>query len=350
MLAKNAKRANALLLAILLALSLPGCTSAGKPPDNKPEDYGLSLYESPNGDWECCLPSEPEKSDAEDTTLSRFLDDSSYEQWISYGDMGLFKIIRVSGSKAQELTSLMQNDVDACWKELEGIGTFAFADDAGWAPAYPNEFKDADLEVPAISRYETDNRAFPTMELCASYTFRNRQSDGYKDGCWGVLGSYNEMAFYILASICDSKPMTRAMQNSFQALPDSGFTPLASSDQGDAGSSSSSEAQELFVPKGAISWQEAGSHIGENVTIYGPVVNTNYEQSVNGRPTYLDIGVAYPDTSGVAAIIWGEDRANFGSAPEAAYEGRTVYITGEPYVYKGQCYIKVFSPSQIQVM
>lgn len=349
-LGKNTRRASALLLTILLSLSLFGCSSTNKPPDNKPEDYGLTLYEVPNGEWECYLPSEPERSDADATMLSMFLDDSPCEQWISYGESGLYKVIRITGAKAQELTALMQSDTDACWKELESIGTFAFVDDTGWAPAYPNAFKDEALEVPDINRYETEDRAFPTMELVGSYTFKNSQLDGYKDGYWGVLGTYNEAAFYLLVSICDSMPMTRAMQNSFQVLPPSELSQSDSSDQSAAEDSDSNSAQESFIPEGAIGWQEAASHIGETVTIYGPVVKINYESSVNGRPTYLDIGVAYPDKSGITAIIWGEDRFRFSDSPEALYEGKTVCVTGELYIYNGQCDIKVTSPDQIQVL
>lgn len=101
---------------------------------------------------------------------------------------------------------------------------------------------------------------------------------------------------------------------------------------------------------GAISWQEAQSHIGESITVYGPVVDTNYAAKVNGQPTYLNIGVPYPDKSGVSALIWGEDRGAFSAAPESVYKGKTVCVTGEPYMYNGQCYIKVTSPSQIQVL
>lgn len=348
--AENAKRTGALLLTVLLSLSLLGCSSASKPPDNKPEDYGLTLYESPNGDWECHLPSAPERSDADTPALSIFLDDSPYEQWISYGEAGLFKVIRVTGSKAQELSSLMQNDADSCWKELEAIGTMAFVSDTGWAPAFPNAFKDEEFEVPDINRYETADKAFPTMELVGSYTFKNHQLDGYKDGYWGVLGTYNDAAFYLLVSICDSMPMTRAMQNSFELLPDGELTPSDSDDQSAAEESSPSETQESSIPEGAISWQEASSHIGETVTIYGPVVKTNYESAVNGRPTYLDIGVAYPDKSGVTVVVWGEDRPRFSDPPETLYEGKTICVTGELYVYNGQCDIKVTSPNQIQIL
>lgn len=347
---ENAKRASALLLITLLSLSLSGCSSTSKPPDNKPEDYGLTLYEAPNGEWECYLPSAPEKSDADAATLSMVFDGSPYEQWASYGDSGLFKVIKVTGSKAQELTSLMQSDVDACWKELEAIGTFAFMDDTGWAPAYPNAFKDEGLEIPDVNKYETENRAFPTMELVGSYTFRNSQLDGYKDGYWGVLGTYNDVAFYLLVSICDSMSMARAMQSSFQALPARELASSGSSDQSATEGSDSNSAQESLIPEGAISWQEAASHIGETVAVYGPVVKINYESSVNGQPTYLDIGAAYPDKSGVTAIIWGEDRFRFNKAPEALYEGKTVCVTGELYVYNGQCDIKVTSPSQIQIL
>lgn len=104
------------------------------------------------------------------------------------------------------------------------------------------------------------------------------------------------------------------------------------------------------IPAGAINWQDAGSYMGQNVTIYGPVKKASYKSSVNGKPTYIDIGVAYPDTSGVSAIVWGEDRSNFSSKPESAYNDKNICVTGLLYEYKGSKYIKVTSPDQIQVV
>lgn len=114
-------------------------------------------------------------------------------------------------------------------------------------------------------------------------------------------------------------------------------------------SGSAPQSGAAAIPAGAIDWKQAQSHVGESITVCGPVANANYAQAVNGRPTYLDLGVAYPDRGGISVIIWGQDRGKFSDAPEIAYQGKTVCVTGEPYMYDGRCYIKVTSPSQIQI-
>lgn len=104
------------------------------------------------------------------------------------------------------------------------------------------------------------------------------------------------------------------------------------------------------IPDGAISWKDASSHIGEIVTVYGKVVDVDYESGANGAPTFMDIGASYPDTNRVTAVIWGENRSRFTPSPKALYEGKTICVTGEIYVYNGACNIEVESPSQIEVI
>lgn len=104
------------------------------------------------------------------------------------------------------------------------------------------------------------------------------------------------------------------------------------------------------VPAGAIPWSEAAGHVGETVTLYGPIVDTEWAASSNGQPAFLDMGAAYPDESRVSVTIWGEDRSSFSEPPEDTYKGLTVAVTGEVYVYDGVCRVEVVSPSQIAVI
>lgn len=104
------------------------------------------------------------------------------------------------------------------------------------------------------------------------------------------------------------------------------------------------------LPEGAISWKDAAKHIGETVTVYGPVVGIEYAKSSEGQPTFLDIGAEYPSSNRLTITIWGEDRNNFKKAPEKAYKGKTICVTGEIYLYEDTCYIKVTSPKQISVV
>ncbi len=98
-----------------------------------------------------------------------------------------------------------------------------------------------------------------------------------------------------------------------------------------------------------ISWEWALDHVGEKVTILGPVVDTAYAPSSNGSPTFLNIGRPYPDPGRFQVVIWGEDRDRFPSPPEDMYYGQKIAVTGTVKNYKGVGEIIVRSPDQIEV-
>ncbi len=104
------------------------------------------------------------------------------------------------------------------------------------------------------------------------------------------------------------------------------------------------------LSSGALPWQEAQQHVGETVTVCGPVAETEYANTSDGQPAFIDLGVAYPDERRVTLVIWGEDRNAFPEPPETMYAGTTICVTGEPYIYEGVCYIRVTSPSQVQIV
>lgn len=120
---------------------------------------------------------------------------------------------------------------------------------------------------------------------------------------------------------------------------------------GESAGSASKDAQlSDGIPAGAIGWSQADRYIGQTATFYGSVVDTEYASSSNGHPTFLDLGVAYPDANRLSIVIWGKDKSAFSTAPENLYEGKTIAVTGEVYVYNGVCNIEVSSPSQITVL
>lgn len=319
---------------LVLCLGFVGCSSSAKQSDKSPEEYGLSLYQSPDGDWSCYLPSPPEAVEQERISLTYEFPNATIGQWRSHSDESYVAVFRITGEDASDLISLAKNDTDACWEKLETIGTIAFVGDTGWVPAYPNSFEDKELTIPAITRFEASDRATPTLEFYADYTFRNTSSDAMRDGCWGVVGTYTDDAFYVLATLCDTGTLTRSMQKTFEANPSSGYTPSAVS----------------TIPEGAIDWTEAKAHIDEVVTVYGPVKDYSFLTGSNGQPCYIDIGAAYPDDSRVSMVVWGEDRGNFPDAPESMYQGKTVCVTGELYSYDNTTYVKVATPDQVTVL
>ena len=111
---------------------------------------------------------------------------------------------------------------------------------------------------------------------------------------------------------------------------------------GSAGAGSSASCS------GAISWNTAKSAVGRIATVKGRVVDAKYARWSNGRPTFLDLGRAYPSPSRFTIVIWSENRASFGT-PERRYLGRTVCVRGRVSTYKGVAQIEAVSPSQIAV-
>ena len=98
---------------------------------------------------------------------------------------------------------------------------------------------------------------------------------------------------------------------------------------------------------GAVSWKQARKHVGRVVTVKGPVVDTYFASSSNGQPTFLNMGVAYPNTRRFTIVIWGEHRSRFGS-PERRYYRRTVCVRGLVEMYNGAPEIQLGSPSLIR--
>jgi hypothetical protein len=85
-------------------------------------------------------------------------------------------------------------------------------------------------------------------------------------------------------------------------------------------------------------WEEAVNHIGEWGTVCGPVPYAHYWSGDRGQPTFVDIGMSYLDPEHFTVVIWGEDRGNFPMAPEDAFLGKMVCVTGwiEPYLDAAQ--------------
>jgi hypothetical protein len=99
---------------------------------------------------------------------------------------------------------------------------------------------------------------------------------------------------------------------------------------------------------GAVGWQSASRVVGRVATIRGRVAGTRYAVSSNGSPTFLNIGVDYPNPRRFTVVIWQENRATFGR-PETRYLGKTVCVRGLVARYAGVAEIEARSSSQISI-
>ncbi|MBC7294034.1 MAG: DNA-binding protein [Thermoleophilia bacterium] len=91
-------------------------------------------------------------------------------------------------------------------------------------------------------------------------------------------------------------------------------------------------------------------HVGEKVTIEGPVASTKWASSSKGAPTFLNIGRPYPDPDRLTVLIWEEYRSRFPAPPEEMYAGHVIRVTGVVSVYKGVAEIEVKRPDQMEII
>jgi hypothetical protein len=101
------------------------------------------------------------------------------------------------------------------------------------------------------------------------------------------------------------------------------------------------------VCDGAENWQSAADRVGQHVTVKGPVVATRYQSRSTGRPTFPDVGAAYPDSRRLPVVVWGEDRGNFRQAPDRAFAGKEVAVRGKVATFHGITQIDAAGPDTL---
>ena len=84
-------------------------------------------------------------------------------------------------------------------------------------------------------------------------------------------------------------------------------------------------------------------------TIRGPVVGTRFASASNGSPTFLNVGLNYPNPRRFTVVIWIENRSAFGR-PEVRYRRKTICVRGLVRSYRGVPEVFARSPSQIRVV
>jgi hypothetical protein len=92
---------------------------------------------------------------------------------------------------------------------------------------------------------------------------------------------------------------------------------------------------------------EAKDHVGDRATVCGKVVSTHYAKSSKGEPTFLNLDEPYPKEV-FTVLIWGSDREKFG-APEDAYKGLRVCVTGKITSYRGRPEMVATVRGQIEI-
>jgi len=103
------------------------------------------------------------------------------------------------------------------------------------------------------------------------------------------------------------------------------------------------------APVVTVNTSDATRHVGERVTICGPVAGTAYFPHLKGEPTFVNFDRRYPEQS-LTVVIWGEFRSEFEQAPDRLYAKKDLCVTGRIETYKGKPQIVVMSPDQIEIL
>jgi len=96
-----------------------------------------------------------------------------------------------------------------------------------------------------------------------------------------------------------------------------------------------------------LTGDDAVQHVGETNTVCGTIASAKYLEGSTGSPTYLNFDRPYPRQS-CSVVIPGASRAKFNVAPETAFNGKWICVTGLiSRNYRGQPEITVSDPAQI---
>ena len=89
----------------------------------------------------------------------------------------------------------------------------------------------------------------------------------------------------------------------------------------------------------AITWDTAAKHVGETVTVSGPVMGTH--SIGGGKSLILNVGKDFPDAGRLTILIKGE-------TTEDDYKDKTVTVTGKVELFKDVPEIKV-KPADVTI-
>jgi PKD repeat protein len=124
---------------------------------------------------------------------------------------------------------------------------------------------------------------------------------------------------------------------------------------GPGGSDVETKTEYIKVGTGVISWEEAGSYIGQQQVVEGIVVNSYYAADTKSQLTFLDFHKPYENY--FKCIIWGRDRdkflKEFPPNPETYFLNKHVQVSGSIEEYPTRSGIPEMvlkDPSQIKLV
>lgn len=98
-----------------------------------------------------------------------------------------------------------------------------------------------------------------------------------------------------------------------------------------------------------LAWHAAGEHVGQVVSLEGPVVRVTLRTDAQGQPTFIDVGRRFPSRERLALVIWGRDAPQFADVQPQLVEGRVVCVTGRVSDREGVAQVVLNERHQVEV-
>ena len=98
----------------------------------------------------------------------------------------------------------------------------------------------------------------------------------------------------------------------------------------------------------SIKLEDAGKHVGDSVNVCGKVAGGIFLEQMEGSPTFLALGAAYPDQL-LTLMIAKDQRGQYEAAPETFYLDKEVCVTGKIVIIQERPQITIYRKEQIKV-
>jgi DNA/RNA endonuclease YhcR with UshA esterase domain len=111
-----------------------------------------------------------------------------------------------------------------------------------------------------------------------------------------------------------------------------------------AGATTQAAATQPTTAPVVVQWEEAARHVGQTVTITGPVKGTHV--TGGGKALILNVGKDYPDAKRFTVMITTDEK---NPAKAEDYVDKTVTVTGKVELYRNVAEIKVAKAADVTV-
>lgn len=109
------------------------------------------------------------------------------------------------------------------------------------------------------------------------------------------------------------------------------------------------------APKGttcanAVRWDEARRYVGQTLVVVGPLIKVTQRDNVQGNPTWVEIGAAYPNPQRLTLVFWGDRKKQFPEVRPGQLTGKLVCAVGKIEDYKGVAQLELKHERQLRVL